>query len=69
MGYMDPNACLRRIADTIYDATDECLEACCDLSRWLRNGGFQPDWDACPAGTRRFKRYDPHYFALIVKNV
>jgi hypothetical protein len=65
---MDPNATLRLIADTVFDSGDECINACRDLSVWLRNGGFQPDWDACPAGLRRFKKYDPHYFALIVKN-
>lgn len=59
---MDPDATLRRIADARFGDPEELLDACRDLSAWLRRGGFEPDWAACPAGTRQFKRYDPHYF-------
>lgn len=52
---MDPNACLRRIADA--DTRSEVTDACRDLAGWIARGGFEPDWSAYPAGTRRYRAY------------
>lgn len=52
---MDPNATLRLIADADFESP-ETWNAARDLARWLRRGGFEPDWDACPEGRRRFDR-------------
>ena len=52
---MDPNAALRRIADA--DRVDaETREIMRGLHQWLSRGGFQPDWDAYPTGTRRYRK-------------
>lgn len=50
---MDPDACLRRIADA--DSQDEISEACKDLYNWIKFGGFQPDWKAQPNATKRYR--------------
>ncbi len=52
---MDPDACLRRIADA--DDASEIFDACEDLNMWLSRGGFAPDWDACERGTYRFRQW------------
>jgi hypothetical protein len=54
---MDPTACLRRIADCNRFSSAECRTACADLHTWIRRGGFQPDWDAYPLGTKRYERW------------
>lgn len=52
---MDPNAALRMINDA--DRVDaETREIMRGLHRWLSRGGFQPDWDAYPTGTRRYRK-------------
>ncbi len=52
---MDPNAALRRIDDANrIDA--ETREVMRGLRQWLARGGFQPDWDAYPTGTRRYRK-------------
>jgi len=52
---MDPDAALRAIddADRIDAETREVMRG---LHGWLSRGGFQPDWDAYPTGTRRYRR-------------
>lgn len=52
---MDPNAALRMIDDA--DRVDaETREVMRGLHQWLARGGFAPDWDAYPTGTRRYRR-------------
>lgn len=52
---MDPNAALREIDDA--DRVDaETREMMAGLHGWLSRGGFAPDWDAYPTGTRRYRR-------------
>ena len=52
---MDPNAALRMIEDA--DRIDaETREVMRGLHQWLSRGGFQPDWDAYPTGTRRYRK-------------
>ena len=52
---MDPNAALRMIEDAgRVDA--ETREVMRGLHQWLSRGGFQPDWDAYPTGTRRYRK-------------
>ena len=52
---MDPNAALRMIDDA--DRVDaETREVMHGLHQWLSRGGFQPDWDAYPTGTRRYRK-------------
>jgi hypothetical protein len=52
---MDPNAALRMIDDA--DRVDaETREAMRGLHQWLSRGGFAPDWDAYPTGTRRYRK-------------
>lgn len=42
---MDPNACLQRFIGALIDNdSTEAYDAHLDLSTWLRNGGFAPDW-------------------------
>lgn len=57
---MDPDACLRRIAD----ATDrrERSDACEDLFQWLKRGGFEPAWDNYPKGLRRYAAWRAERF-------
>lgn len=52
---MDPNATLREINDA--DRYRRSREFCQYLASWLASGGFQPDWDAYPLGTKRFRRW------------
>ena len=52
---MDPDAALRMIEDA--DRVDaETREVMRGLHQWLSGGGFQPDWDAYPTGTRRYRK-------------
>lgn len=52
---MDPDAALRMIDDA--DRVDaETREVMRGLHQWLSRGGFQPDWDAYPTGTRRYRK-------------
>jgi hypothetical protein len=52
---MDPDAALRRIDDA--DRVDaETREVMRGLHQWLSRGGFAPDWDAYPTGTRRYRK-------------
>jgi len=52
---MDPTAALRRIDDA--DRVDaDTREAMRGLHQWLSRGGFAPDWDAYPTGTRRYRK-------------
>lgn len=52
---MDPDAALRMIDDA--DRVDaETREVMRGLHQWLARGGFQPDWDAYPTGTRRYRK-------------
>lgn len=53
---MDPNACLKRIDDAKRPDSRECREAIADLERWIAGGGFAPNWQFFPRGTRRFSR-------------
>jgi hypothetical protein len=52
---MDPNAALRMIdeADRVDSETREVMRG---LHGWLSRGGFQPDWDDYPTGTRRYRK-------------
>lgn len=52
---MDPNAALRLIdeADRIDADTREAMQG---LHGWLSRGGFEPDWDDYPTGTRRYRK-------------
>lgn len=52
---MDPNAALRMIddADRVDADTREVMRG---LHSWLSRGGFAPDWDAHPTGTRRYRK-------------
>lgn len=49
---MDPNATLRDIddADRINASTRRAMA---DLFTWITRGGFPPDWEVYPKGTRR----------------
>ena len=49
---MDPNACLAMIDRFLRreDTGPEVDEWCKNLSDWLTNGGFAPDWEQCPLG-------------------
>ena len=51
---MDPNAALRMIdeADRVDAETREVMRG---LHQWLSRGGFQPDWEEYPKGTRRYR--------------
>lgn len=49
---MDPQACLERIADA--DSKQEIREACEDLATWIKRGGFQPEWNDCVKGSKRY---------------
>jgi hypothetical protein len=41
---MDPNACWKRFLDACaIDDNFEAFDALCDLTAWLRKGGFPPD--------------------------
>ena len=52
---MDPDAALRMIEDAgRVDA--ETREVMRGLHQWLSRGGFQPDWNAYPTGTRRYRK-------------
>ena len=52
---MDPDAALRMIDDA--DRVDaETRDVMRGLHAWLSRGGFPPDWDAYPTGTRRYRR-------------
>lgn len=52
---MDPNVALRMIDDA--DRVDaETREVMLGLHQWLSGGGFPPDWDAYPTGTRRYRK-------------
>ena len=52
---MDPDAALRMIeeADRVDAETREVMHG---LHQWLSRGGFQPDWDVYPTGTRRYRK-------------
>jgi hypothetical protein len=52
---MDPNAALRMIdeADRVDAETHEVIRG---LHQWLSRGGFQPDWENYPTGTRRYRK-------------
>ena len=55
---MDPNVTLRELDTLICPAgplSDEFLELAQALSGWLRNGGFEPNWDDYPRGTKLWK--------------
>jgi hypothetical protein len=54
---MDPNACLRRIENTVDDG--DCRDdACADLHTWITHGGFAPHWAMYPKATSEYvKRY------------
>ncbi len=56
---MDPDAALRMIDDA--DRVDaETREVMRGLHGWLLGGGFAPDWESYPKGTRRFRKaYGP----------
>ena len=52
---MDPTAALRLISDA--DRVDaNTREVMRELHQWLTRGGFQPDWERYPKGTRRFRK-------------
>ena len=52
---MDPDAALRMIDDA--DRVDaETREVMRGLHQWLSRGGFSPDWNAYPTGTRRYRK-------------
>jgi len=52
---MDPDAALRAIdeADRVDAETREVMRG---LHGWLSRGGFAPDWENYPKGTRRFRK-------------
>lgn len=52
---MDPNAALRMIdeSDRVDADTREVMRG---LHGWLSRGGFAPDWDEYPTGTRRYRK-------------
>jgi hypothetical protein len=55
---MDPNACLKLIAEYIearyyYEARITCRE----LEGWLTHGGFQPDWIKHPRAAAYFFKH------------
>lgn len=52
---MDPDAALRMIDDA--DRVDaETRDVMRGLRQWISGGGFQPDWEAYPTGTRRYRK-------------
>jgi hypothetical protein len=52
---MDPDAALRMIDDA--DRVDaETRDVMRGLHQWLSRGGFAPDRDAYPTGTRRYRK-------------
>lgn len=56
---MDPDAALQAIddADRVNAETRDVMRG---LHGWLLGGGFAPDWDRYPKGTRRFRKaYGP----------
>lgn len=51
---MDPNACLRLIAES--PTLNEASEHIANLREWISRGGFRPDWSAHPEGETRYQR-------------
>lgn len=56
---MDPTATLRLI-DLLLKRpqngyAEDLSDHCTDLYRWLKNGGFEPDWYKYPAAARHFR--------------
>lgn len=56
---MDPNVALayleRHPATSADDAELGTLDHACALYDWLRCGGFAPDWQKYPHGTRTYR--------------
>jgi hypothetical protein len=52
---MDPDAALRAI-DEAGRVDAETREVMAGLHGWLSRGGFAPNWDAYPTGTRRYRK-------------
>lgn len=50
---MDPDACLRLIAEAIKDG-EPYAEHMANLKRWLVNGGFAPDWTKYPEAAHEY---------------
>lgn len=56
---MDPNECYARFCAALHKGElSEANEAHADLTEWLDNGGFDPDWSK--DGRREFMRYEPY---------
>jgi hypothetical protein len=56
---MDPNEAFRRWKNAVdRDDMDEASEAWRDLNRWLRRGGFPPDWS--PRQHADFRNWHPN---------
>ena len=54
---MDPDATLERIEDAVISQDlAESDSACEDLRSWLAIGGFAPDWERYPIGTKRYQK-------------
>ena len=42
---MDPDACLQRWRNAVANDENETAKWCkIDLVRWIKNGGFEPEW-------------------------
>lgn len=55
---MDPNVCLKRIADAIQDGEYEDADDFCDeLYEWIDKQGFQPEWDSYPEAAAYYREY------------
>lgn len=52
---MDPNSALQDI-DEAKRVDAETRETMVKLYGWLSHGGFAPDWENYPKGTRRFRK-------------
>ena len=50
---MDPNATLQAIDEALnVSEYEEAHELVIDLTCWIRNGGFEPNWSEYPTATR-----------------
>jgi len=60
---MDPNATLLAFWKAVeHGEIDDALDHQANLKRWLRQGGFEPDWRASGRSRKAFMEWTPGSF-------
>lgn len=58
---MDPRECLKAIHEALRDGCrGEARDHARDLAKWVRRGGFSPDWSEYPEAVAFVRQFHPY---------